>query len=178
MVLNAEGSHIGVGSNSAGLGNALDLELLKALRRRARVIATSAKTVNAEQYRLPTRAHLVVFGEHTIAGSKRIRDGMNRLLLVGHAQTKSSIKNAIVMNALPLRSEAIRNALELQEAKIHFEFGINGTQLLKSEIQTFLCTAPQRRIASGFVGSVLSDFSFVTEIELDDLNLSWWERRG
>lgn len=60
IVVDAEGNTVNSQGNSAGLGNATDLILLKALRRNADVVLTSGATFRADQYRFPKTADLAV----------------------------------------------------------------------------------------------------------------------
>lgn len=60
IVVDATGGTVNDDGNSAGIGNATDLLLLKALRRNADVVLTSGATFRADEYRFPKTADLAV----------------------------------------------------------------------------------------------------------------------
>lgn len=182
MVISRAGQIVGASGSSAGLGNELDLVLLKVLRGRANIVTTSAKTANAEQYRLPPRARLVVFGNATRLSSGRITHGENRLIVVGSANESPSISGTRHLASLALTADAIRDAIthggSVEQALIHFEFGEVGLSTLEYQLSSFFCTAPNLSLADAFVARRLPGYGLVSSILLGDLSLSWWQRRG
>lgn len=182
MVLGGKGEHTGLYGSSQGLGNELDREVLLALRRRARAIATSTTTANLENYRLPSKAWLFLYGQKTGLTSSRLSHGDGRLILVGQAQQQKAIPDSEIIQSLPLKSEQILGNCDLpatdQDYATQFEFGPTGLRLLRNELDSFLCTSPTLEIAREFVAKNLANFKLSTELQLGTLCLSWWERRG
>lgn len=60
LVASDQGETVGENGNSLGLGNSTDLALLKALRRKSRLVLTSGATFRADQYRFPLNTDLAV----------------------------------------------------------------------------------------------------------------------
>ena len=60
LVCDASGNTVSSDGSSNGLGNNTDLALLVAMRRQAKVIVTSGKTLRADNYRFPKSADLAV----------------------------------------------------------------------------------------------------------------------
>jgi len=111
LVVDRNGSSIGPNGNSQGLGNATDLELLKALRRNSEVVLTSGKTFRADKYRFPSSADLAVLTREGV--SIAVPEGRRLILLSGGYQ---------------------RSFEELRDAygAVHVEFGEAGIRELSS----------------------------------------------
>lgn len=182
VAVSPEGKLVNEEGSSAGLGNKLDLLLLVSLRNRCHVVATSTATANADQYRLPTRAQLIVFGNRTKLRSPRIVSGEHRLTLVGIANANHEVPYTRHIDALSLDRQAILTALrpasQQNIERIQFEFGAEGLAALSYQLSDFFCTSLAMEVAVNFVDNLLPGMRVVTQIGLDDLNLSWWQRRG
>lgn len=111
LVVDPKGSSIGPNGNSKGLGNATDLELLKALRRNSKVVLTSGRTFRADQYRFPSAADLAVLTREGV--SITVPEDRRLLLLSGGYQSSF---------------EELRDAY----GAVHVEFGETGIRELVS----------------------------------------------
>lgn len=173
---------VGPNGSSAGLGNELDLLVLKQLRARSSVVATSARTANAEQYRLPNRGKLLIFGNRTRLQSARISNGEERLTVVGDANAHLGIPGTRHLDRLGLDVAGIRQAFQTryhaEPMRIHFEFGTEGLSAVEGQLSSFFCTAPNLNAARSFVERKLPSHELVIELEIGELSLSWWQRRG
>ena len=112
FVVGAEGSATSPDGTSKGLGNASDLELLKALRRNSNVVLTSGLTARLEEYRMPGTADLAIFTSHGVSElSLNPKPGQRLLILSPPAVASYS---------------AALTVLKAQYAKVHVEFGPRG----------------------------------------------------
>lgn len=66
LVADENGNTISSLGNSSGLGNATDLSLLIALRRKSQVILTTGKTFRSDRYKFPKLADLAVLTRQVI----------------------------------------------------------------------------------------------------------------
>lgn len=67
LVANSNGETVGSDGSSRGLGNATDLTLLKALRRKSDLVLTSGSTFRADEYRFPTSGNLAVLSRTKVS---------------------------------------------------------------------------------------------------------------
>lgn len=114
LVCDETGSTVSATGNSAGLGNASDLELLVALRRQAQVILTSGATFRADTYKFPKQADLAVLTRT----EAEIEVPSGRKLLNLHSGYHAAITE--------LKSQGYE--------RIHVEYGVTGIkELIRSQ---------------------------------------------
>ncbi len=113
LVCDENGNTVDLSGSSAGLGNATDLALLIALRRKSQVVLTSGATFRADQYRFPKFADLAVLTR----GSIEIDVPTERRLLI----LDSSY------------SKAVDDLIAEGYSRMHIEFGLTGIHELVSQ---------------------------------------------
>jgi hypothetical protein len=115
LVADAQGSTTNSTGNSKGLGNAVDLQLLLALRRKSDVVATSGRTFLAEEYKMPSESDLAVFSRSPVDVTHLATGQKQKLHVFEGASGGSKISSSV----------AILQGLGYE--KIHCEFGEFGT---------------------------------------------------
>ncbi len=113
LVCDENGNTVDLSGSSAGLGNATDLALLIALRRKSQVVLTSGATFRADQYRFPKFEDLAVLTR----GSIEIDVPTERRLLI----LDSSY------------SKAVDDLIAEGYSRMHIEFGLTGIHELVSQ---------------------------------------------
>ena len=106
------GSTVNQQGNSSGIGNDIDLELLKAFRRNADVVLTSGATFRADQYKFPKTADLAVLSTK------------QPVIQVPHGKRLTWIRSDFVGALSDLESAGYR--------RIHVEYGLTGLNALRS----------------------------------------------
>ena len=158
LVVDKDGLTVNSSGNSKGIGNAVDLALLIALRKNANLVLTSGLTFRNEAYKMPKNADLAVFSRKAIDFSGlEIPEGRDAIA-IGAQEAGSYL-------------EALDACLGRGYKGIHIEFGERGIMELFEH----------GRIDALFISSLHPDglerflermhFSPVLRIEIQGLNI-------
>ena len=110
LVADEYGNTVSSLGNSSGLGNATDLSLLIALRRKSQVILTTGKTFRSDQYKFPKLADLAVLTEQVLDIS--VPAGQKLIVASGGYH------------------QALLDLQRSDYKRVHIEYGITGVRAL------------------------------------------------
>lgn|GEM_PF-245876 len=117
LVVDSSGSTVNENGNSRGIGGAMDLELLKCLRRQAQIVYTSGKTARAEGEIRPKKKDLAVLSRKPSTDTYGAGTG--------------KVFNMGPLSGPGLEAHSVEQGLKILRGKdyqkIHCEFGIAGS---------------------------------------------------
>lgn len=128
---------------------------------------------------MPKKARLVLYGNNTVLSSERLLDGNGRLHLVGAASHKSTVAGVASTGLSQLTSSEARSVANASEHdRLHLEFGPEGFATISAEVDSVLLSSPLIDNGQAFLSKVDQNFILTLSIQIGNLYLSWWERRG
>ena len=113
LVVDQSGSTINSKGSSKGIGDSVDLDLLKALRRDKQLVLTSGKTFRLDEYRMPKSADLAVYSHENINFDHLILKAGQKAISISSESADS-----------PAR--ALEYCFAMGYESVHVEFGESG----------------------------------------------------
>jgi hypothetical protein len=117
LVVDSYGSTVNENGNSRGIGGAMDLELLKLLRRQTQIVYTSGKTARAEGEIRPKKKDLAVLSRRP--STETYGAGIGKVFNMGPLSGPDLEAHSVYQGLKILRGKDYQ--------KIHCEFGIAGS---------------------------------------------------